>query len=157
MGSRSRAWGGSLSLLSLNLPNWAMGALSRRKALRGEDGLEEEEVLGAAGGWGGGPHTCSVCTCWLTRVVFSFKLVMESLARTNPLLTPFWGRRRDKWVRGRVGANPNPEEKSRTGRRLGLHPDSALKWLCDFGPGPHLSDSWYSCSIKPGVDLFSAG
>lgn len=59
----------------------------------------------------GGPLTCSVCTCWLTLVVFSFKLVMESLARTNPLLTPLWGKKGRRQLSGCVEANHNPKKK----------------------------------------------
>jgi hypothetical protein len=82
--------------------------------------LEEEAVLGREG-----PHTCRVCTCWLTRVVFSFKLVMESLARTNPLLTPLWRKIGDRWFNGCVQANPNSKKSSRT-KRLFFQLDFAL-------------------------------
>ena len=102
--------GTSLSLLSLSLPQMGYGCIELEK--KGNMTPEVEEALTERSG----PHTCSVCTCWLTRVVFSFKLVMESLARTNPLLTPLWGRTGDS--QGSVGVGeqtPTPKESLKTG------------------------------------------
>lgn len=97
--------GTSLSLLSLSLPQLGYGCIELEdSSKKGNVALEEEGGVGEARG---GPHTCSVCTCWLTRVVFSFKLVMESLAHQSTV-DPSWGKTRDsQGSSGCRGANPS--------------------------------------------------